>query len=137
MTEEVKKFVDCYNKRISWHEDILNSLDKDYLLSHEYTKNIVEECLNLEKIYPEDYDLDHVSGVYSYDDGTLEMEVFSNIIYHRVYFWTNPNKTEKEYKAERINMIIDKITNRSNEINNQLNTLQDELSQIEKFKNMF
>lgn len=137
MTEEVKKFVECYNERIGWHEDILNSLDKDYLLSHEYTKNIVEEYLNLEKIYPEDYDLDHVSSVPSYDNGTLEMEVFSYIIYHRVYFWTNPNKTEKEYKDEKINMIMEKITNRSNEITDQLNALQDELSQIEKLKNMF
>ena len=85
MLPEVKNFVEKYNERIQWNKEILDSLNKKYLLSHEYTKELVEEYLSSDMIDEENYDLEHVKAVYSYENGTLEMEVFSNIIYHRVY----------------------------------------------------
>ena len=108
--EEVKKFVEEYNKRMDWNKDIRDSLNLDF---HPIYTNIIKDCLDTEKLDEEGYDLEN-AAFYTYDDGLMELQAFSNTAYRTHYFWVQPYETdaEKSYKAEKIEYIKESIDRR-------------------------
>ena len=110
MKEEVKNFVEEYNKRIDWNKDIRDSLNLDFIPIH---TDIIKDYLAIEKLDEEGYDLENAS-FYTYDDGLMELQAFSNTVYRTHYFWVKPYETDAEnsYKAEKIEHIKEKINER-------------------------
>ena len=135
MKEEVKNFVELYNRNMSWNKDILNGMNINYINKYEYTKNFVEDKLTTETISADDYDLEHAE-VYSYDNGTLELQVYSYKSYHGVYFWTNQNDNEDTYKNKRITWIIENLDKSINEKKEELNKLSSILENEIELRNM-
>lgn len=135
MKEEVKNFVEIYNRNMSWNKDILNSMNIDYINKYEYTKNFVEDKLTTETITADDYDLEHAE-VYSYDDGTLELQVYSYKSYHGVYLWANPNENEDTYKHKKITWIVENLDKSINEKKEEINKLSSILENEIELRNM-
>lgn len=136
MKEEVKNFVEKYNDNMDWNKEILESGDLDYVLKHDYTKALVEEYLPTEKINEEDYDLENAK-VYTYEEnGTLELQVFSNKIFHGVYFWVKPYSKE-EYISFKLNYIKKEINSKIENLENEINEAQTKLEQLNVFKSIY
>jgi hypothetical protein len=135
MKEEVKNFVELYNRNMSWNKDILNSMNIDYINKYEYTKDFVKDKLTTETITADDYDLEHAE-VYSYDDGLLELQVYSYESYHGVYFWANPNEDEDAYKNKKITWIVENLDKSINEKKEELNKLSSILENEIELRNM-
>lgn len=99
MKEEVRKFVEEYNKRMDWNEDIRKSINLDFV-------PIIKDSLSTEKIDEEGYDLENAS-YYTHDDGLMELHAFSNTAYRTHYFWVRPYEKDAEsaYKTDKIEFI--------------------------------
>lgn len=132
MKEEVKNFVEEHNKRMDWNKDIRDSLNIDF--SPIYT-DIIKKYLTTEKLDEEKYDLENAS-YYTYEDGLMELQAFSNIVYRTHYFWVKPYETDTEnsYKEEKIERIKEKINERLDELKpfiteeNELQKIKEKLS---------
>lgn len=136
MTEEVKKFVEKYNNHMDWNKEILESGSLDYIPKHEYFKALVDEYLSTEKINEEDYDLENAK-VYTYEeDGTLELQVFSNKIYHGVYFWAKPYSKE-EYISSRLAYIKKELNAKIEALKKEIDERQIKLEQYRAFVSMY
>lgn len=106
MKEEVKKFVEEYNKRMDWNEDIRKSINLDSV-------PIVRDSLSTEKLDEEGYDLENAS-YYTYDDGLMELHALSKTAYHTYYFWVKPYEKDAEsvYKTDKIEFIKRSVNQR-------------------------
>lgn len=135
MNEDVKNFVELYNRHMSWNKDILDSMNMDYINKYEYTKDFVDDKLNTEIITPDDYDLEHAE-VWRYDDGLLELQVYSYKSYHDVYFWANPNDNEDTYKHKKIVKITESLNESINKKKEELNKLSSILENEIELRNM-
>ena len=136
MTENVKNFVEEYNKRMSWNRDIIKNLKIKYNKLNKNLQRFVDENLATKDITEEGFDLEHAK-VYSYDDGTLEMQAFNNETYGTTYFWVKPVENEETYKKNRISQIIKEL---DKEINDKEIKLKDILSgykSLVKFRKLF
>lgn len=128
MDEKVKNFVEEYNKRIDWNKDIRDSLNLDSI-------PIIKDYLPIEKLDEEGYDLENAL-YYTYDDGLMELQAFSNTAYRTHYFWIRPYETDNEnsYKAEKIEYIKGGINKRLEELKplvaeeNELQKIKEKLS---------
>lgn len=128
MDEKVKKFVEEYNKRIDWNKDIRDSLNLDSI-------PIIKDYLPIEKLDEEGYDLENAL-FYTYDDGLMELQAFSNTAFRTHYFWVHPRETDAEnsYKAEKIEYIKEKINERLDKLKpfiaeeNELQKIKEKLS---------
>lgn len=110
MKEEVKNFVEEYNKRMDWNKDIRDSINLDF--SPIYT-DIIKDYLSTEKFDEEGYDLESAL-FYTYDDGLMELQAFSNTDYRTHFFWIRPYETDAEnsYKAKKIEHLKEIINKR-------------------------
>lgn len=132
MKEEVKNFVEEYNKRMDWNKDIRDSLNLGFIPI--YT-DIIKEYLTTEKLDEEGYDLENAL-FYTYDDGLMELQAFSNTVYRTHYFGVKPYETDAEnsYKSEKIEHIKEKINERLDELKpfiaeeNELQKIKEKLS---------
>ena len=132
MDEKVKKFVEEYNKRMDWNKDIRDSLNLDF--SPIYT-DIIKDCLTTEKLDEEGYELEDAS-CYTYDDGLMELQAFSNTAYRTHYFWVMPYEKDAEntYKAEKVDIFKKEINKRLEELKqfvaeeNELQKIKEKLS---------
>jgi hypothetical protein len=106
MKEEVKKFVEAYNRQVEWNRDILKggvNLD-DF---EPETKYVIQHFLATNIITEKDWDLDNAKVLY-YDKLRpikSELQVDRNKSACTYYFWCVEDMTEEEYKAERVRAI--------------------------------
>jgi len=135
MKSNIKKFVEEYNKRMSWNADIIKQLGKKNIPS-----NIIDDYLSTELINEEDYDLENASLFeYGPNDpwaGTFELHVFSFKSYRTVYFWDKPDKSEDEYKSEKIEIIKKKMNEKIDELYKKIKELIPEFKHYNKLKKM-
>ena len=79
MTEDIKNFVERYNKCMQWNKEIIKSLGTKNI-----PQDIIEKYLTTDAITEDGYDLENAKlFVYSENDslaGTLELQAFSNTI---------------------------------------------------------
>ena len=119
MTEDIKNFVERYNKCMQWNKEIIKSLGIKNI-----PQDIIEKYLTTDAITEDGYDLENAKlFVYSENDslaGTLELQAFSNTIYGTVFFWVRKDDTEEVYKAKKIEKI-------KNEMNKQLDKLFEQI----------
>ncbi len=135
MEKDIKNFVEEYNKRMSWNEDILSSTNINHLPTCDIIDNILSHYLSTEKITEESYDLENAK-VFEYTDegttkGTLEMQVFSNKIYHTVYFWVKPGEDEETYKKKHKEIVVDEIFKNITEL------MADTMSKFEELSSLY
>jgi len=135
MTEEIKNFIEKYNKHVQWDNEIIKSLGKKNI-----PKDIIENYFAGEPITEDGYDIEN-ARLYEYgkDDnwaGTLELHVFSNKTYHTVYFWIHKDYTEEEYKTHRIELIKNEMNKKLDELFEQIKGLTAEFKQYNKLKKM-
>ena len=130
----IPEFIEEYNKRMDWNRDILGSIDDAYLSSHPFMKEIADKYLSTGKITEETYDIDNAK-IYEYDDeadfGLLELQVQSKRTYRLTYFWMNPNKDEGQYKAEKIEHVLDVLEKSENETIAKINSETKKLIDID------
>ena len=135
MEKDIKNFVEEYNKRVSWNEDILSSTNIKHLPTCDIIDDIISQYLATEKITEEGYDLENAKVIeYTDEDsmkGTLEMEVFSNKIYHRVYFWVKPGEDEETYTKRHKEILVDKI------FKNITKLMTDTMSKFEELSSLY
>lgn len=133
MKEEIKNFVEKYNKNMQWNKEVIKSLG---------TKNIphdiIENYLSTDIITEDGYDLEN-ARLYEYgkDDnwaGTLELQAFSNTTYRTVYFWIHKDYTEEEYKANRIEAVKKEMNKKLDELFEQIKDLTSTFKQYNKLK---
>ena len=134
MKEEVKNFVEEYNKRMSWNEDILNSANINHLPVCDIMEGIFRHYISTKKITEEGYDLENAK-VYEYTDddsmkGTLEMQVFSNETCGGIYFWVVSGEDEVAYKKKCKEIIIKKISENITELKSVLNSTMPKLDEL-------
>ena len=133
MKEEIKNFVEKFNRQVQWDNEILKSLGKKNI-----PKDIIENYFIGEPITEEGYDLEN-ARLYEYgkDDnwaGTLELQAFSNTTYRTVYFWIHKDYTEKEYKANRIEAVKKEMNKKLDELFEQIKDLTSTFKQYNKLK---
>ena len=134
MTEEIKNFVEKFNRQVQWDNEIIKSLGK---------KNIPQDIIDnyfSEPITEEEYDLEN-ARLYEYGKadnwaGTLELQAFNNKTYGTVYFWIRHDYTEKEYKAKRIEAVKKEMNKRIDELFEKIKGLTAEFKQYNKLKKM-
>lgn len=135
MDKDIKNFVEEYNKRMSWNEDILNSTNINHLPTCDIIDDILSHYLSTEKITEEGYDLENAK-VFEYTDegamkGTLELQVFSNKTYHGVYFWVKPGEDEETYKKKRKEIVVDEVSKNITEL------MADTMSKFEELSSLY
>ena len=133
MAEDIKNFVEKFNRQVQWDNEILKSLGKKNI-----PKDIIEKYFIGEPITEEGYDLEN-ARLYEYgkDDnwaGTLELQAFSNKTYRTVYFWIHKDYTEEVYKANRIEAVKKEMNKRIDELFEKIKGLTSEFKQYNKLK---
>ena len=133
MTEDIKNFVEKYNKHMQWNKEIIKSLG-----SKNIPQDIIENYLPTDIITEDGYDLEN-ARLYEYgkdDDwaGTLELQAFSNSTYHTVYFWIHKDYTEEEYKSQKIEKIKETMNKRLDELFEQIKGLTSTFKHYNKLK---
>ena len=133
MKEEVKKFVEAYNRQVNWNHIILkgevNPADFQY-----GTNDIIEHYLDTNEITEKDYDLDNAK-VYYYTDRQpvkAELQAFSLRSYCTHYFWCVEDMSEEEYKADRLYVVNDELDRCKREQMEILKTAKEEIESIDK-----
>lgn len=117
MTEEVKSFVKAYNKRREWDKEILDSM-KGYIIS-KTAKEFFEPYISSHKITKRGYELDRAK-VYSYEDGTLELQVFCLKTWGTRYFWVKPDEPKEDYKKRMIRTVRKDAAKRISELSAEI-----------------
>lgn len=128
MNENVKKFVEDYNKRMDWNKDILDSIAINF--TKDAVNTFIDEFLSTDKITEDGYDLEYAS-IYSYDkdnDGEdlNELQVFNNKTYGTTYFWLKPNETESDYKNSKMEYINNEVSKKISHITSEISRLEAE-----------
>ena len=136
MNSEIKKFVEEYNKRMSWNRDIIKNLKIKYSKLNKYLQRFVDENLSTKDITEEGFDLERAK-VYSYEDGTLELQAFNNETYGTTYFWVKPVETEELYKKNRILQIIKELDKEIDDRQMKLKDVLAEFKAINSFRKLF
>lgn len=132
MKQEIKDFVEGYNKTMDFNKEILESFGKGYVPS--YTKNFIKDYLSTDKITEDGYDLENAK-LYLYEQtGVQELQAFSNKKYGTMYFWLKPDETEEEYKKRKIDSIGKHALERLKEISMEMAALDGEKSEFEKIR---
>lgn len=126
----IPEFIEEYNKRMDWNRDILGDLDDTYLSAHPFMKEITDEYLSTGKITEETYDIDNAK-IYEYDDGLLELQAQSKRTYRLTYFWVDPNEDEEQYKAKKIEKVLDVLKKNKDEIVGKIKEETSKLNDIE------
>ena len=136
MENNVKSFVEEYNKRIEWNKDLIKSIFNVFDLEtvSDELKDLFDDFLSVDSITEEGYDLED-ANVYTYEDtGTLELQAFNNTTYRRNYFWVKPIENEDDYKDDRLRTIEKVVTERLGQIIPELNKLAKAKNDFEKLK---
>ena len=133
MKEEVKKFVEAYNRQVVWNHDLLKgviNLD-DF---KDGTKDIIEHYLGLNIITEKDYELDRAK-VYYYTDRQpvkAELQAFNLRTYCTHYFWCVEDMAEEEYKAERLSVVNEELDRCKKEQMELLKNAKEEIESINR-----
>ena len=130
MEQDVKSFVEKYNERCRWNKDILKDID---IADYPQVGKIIDSYLSTKEITEEGYDLEHAK-CYTYDNGTLELQAFSNETYGTSYFWVKPEENEDTYKKHRKEIVAKEIHERLGEILPSIETLIAEKEQLLRLK---
>ena len=133
MTEDIKNFVEKYNKCMQWNKEIIKSLGAKNI-----PQVIIENLLTTDTITEDGYDLEN-ARLYEYgkDDnwaGTLELQAFSNSTYHTAYFWIHKDYTEEEYKAQKIEKIKEVMNKELDELFEKIKGLTSTFKHYNKLK---
>lgn len=117
MAEEVKAFVKAYNKRREWDKEILDSM-KGYIIS-KTAKEFIEPYISSHKITKRGYEMDSAK-VYSYDNGTLELQAFCLKTCGTRYFWVKPDEPKEDYKKRMIGAVREEVAKRISELSAEI-----------------
>lgn len=133
MTEEVKKFVEAYNRQTEWNCEILKgSVNLDDFKDD--AKDIIRHFLSTNIITEKDYELDNAK-VYYYTDRQpvkSELQAFSFKTLGTHYFWCVEDMTKEEYKAERLRVVNEELDRCRKEQMEILKTAEGEIESIGK-----
>lgn len=131
----IPEFIEEYNKRMDWNQDILGYIDDAYLSAHPFMKEIADKYLSTGKITEETYDIDNAK-IYEYDDeedyGLLELHAQSKSTYRLTYFWMDPNEDEEQYKAKKIERVLDVLKKSKDEVVEKIKAETKKLNDIEE-----
>ena len=137
MTKDVKNFVELYNRRSDWDTELIDLLDRKYVMSNKYLKGIILDYLHEGKITPENCDLKNAK-VYSYNPSDnfrhmvcLELQAYSYDRYHETYFWVYPDDTEESYKEYKLNYIKDVFREKKDALEDKLKGCRNKLDQLD------
>jgi len=133
MKEEIRNFVEKYNKHMQWNKDIIKSLGAKNI-----PWDIIENYLTTDIITEDGYDLEN-ARLYEYgkDDnwaGTLELQAFSNSTLRTVYFWIHKDYTEEEYKTQKTEKIKESMNKKLDELFEQIKGLTSTFKHYNKLK---
>lgn len=133
MKEEVKNFVDAYNRHVEWNREILKggvNLD-DF---KDETRNIIRHYLDTDIITEEEYALDRAKVYYYTDKRPIksELQVFNLKSACTYYFWCVEDMTEEEYKEERYHMVTEELDRCKKEQMKVLKTAEEEIESIDR-----
>lgn len=128
MKEEIRKFVEEYNKRIDWNKEILGDIG-----GLDNIKHFMDSFISTKKIAEEGYDLEHAK-CYTYEDGMLELQAFNNATYGTSYFWVKPIMGESEYKEDRRQIVKKEINERLQQILPELEKITAQKDSLLKLK---
>ena len=133
MKEEVKKFVEAYNRQAEWNREILKG-DVNLDDFKDDTKDIIKHYLNTNIITEKDYEMDNAK-VYYYTDRQpvkAELQAFNLRTYCTHYFWCVEDMTEEEYKAERLSVVNEELDRCKKEQMKVLKTAEEEIESIDR-----
>ena len=103
MKEEVKIFVEDYNKKIQEVDLKIRESLKDQLKDPRLA-DMLDDYIGDEIITPENVDLVDAE-VYEYENHRLELQAFNNKTLQHTYWWTTPTQTVEEYRKNRLKII--------------------------------
>lgn len=133
MKEEVKKFVEAYNRQAEWNREILKG-DMNLDDFKDDTKDIIKHYLNTNIITEKDYEMDNAK-VYYYTDSQpvkAELQAFSLKSFCTYYFWCVEDMTKEEYKAERLRAVNEELDKCKKEQMKVLKTAEEEIESIDR-----
>lgn len=132
MKQEIKDFVDGYNKVMDVNREILSEL-KDFVPGSTWTERFIRECVSTKKITEEDCDLENAI-LYTYPDGKLELQAFSNERCGITYFWLRLSDLEESYREREVNLLKENIDHRIKELAEEIVRLGVEMEECLKIK---
>lgn len=133
MREEVKKFVEAYNRNIEWNHEILKG-DVNPDDFRDEARYIIRHYLSTKIITEKEYDLGNAKVYYYTDKHPIksELQVFNLRTASTYYFWCVENMTEEKYKAERLRFVNEELDKRRKEQMEILKTAEGEIESIDK-----
>lgn len=133
MKEEVKKFVEAYNRQVEWNREILKG-DVNLDDFKDETRCIIQHYLDTNIITEKDYELDNAKVYYYTDKQPIksELQVFNFKLACTIYFWCVENMTEEDYKAERIRAVNKELDWHREKQMEILKTAEEEIESIDK-----
>ena len=126
----IEEFAEAYNRTRDWNRDILDSIDKDMITRNVNLRQLVSVHLDTEKITPEthdysDYEIDITK---EYNKKLVFLTIHDFRFYQKVHYYVYPDKTEEEYKNDKIQTIRDLITAMSLSTDKKIELLMEEKS---------
>ena len=113
---EPNEFIKEYNKLCDWDNEFLKGFTPNY------TSGFINRFFHTTKITEEEYDLKSAK-VYEYDDGLLELQIFSTKTLGTSYFWLRMDRM-KDYKETMLELALREINVRSDELTSEINMLE-------------
>lgn len=134
MKEEVKKFVEAYNRNVEWNREILKGGGVNLDDFKEEARYIIRHYLDTNIITEKDYEMDNAKVYYYTDKHPImsELHAFSLKSACTHYFWCVEDMTEEEYKAERLRAVNKELDERRKEQVKVMETAEGEIESIDK-----
>lgn len=104
----IKEFIEEYNKRIDWNIEIAKEISGSLPEENMY-KDIIDDCLNGEKIDPEDIEPHSVEIFEEETEEYFEMHFFSIKECQRVYHFLTKGESKKEYKKKKMRVLFGEL----------------------------
>ena len=110
------EFIKEYNKLCDLDNELLKGFTPNY------TSGFINRFFHTTKITEEEYDLKSAK-VYEYDDGLLELQIFTTKTLGTSYFWLRMDRM-KDYKEAMLELALREINVRSDELTSEINMLE-------------
>jgi hypothetical protein len=123
-------FIEKYNTIIKWNNDLIDSLDRDFINGNEFIEDIVLDELDCDPITEEEYDFSSGS-VYTLDSTCKELQIRTHTGGCNYFLLNVRDNDEVLYKKRKIVDLTESIKNEEIRLNSLIQTSQEQLHNME------
>lgn len=127
---DVLTFIEKYNTIIKWNNDLVDCLDRNFIIGNECIENIVLDELNCNPIREDEYDFS-TGSVYTLDSTCKELHISTYAGDCNFFLLNIHDNDEVLYKKRKIVRLQESIKNEEIKLNSLIQISQKQLCNME------